>query len=272
MLSTPSHQQQEAILELTKASKMVVEGVGRVHPAFLDLSLQVYPGERLGIFAVNGYEAKTLAACLSGVEALDKGQLEQRGAVSWPLGTNDALSAKLSGYANVRFTAELYSKPGCILDDIDLIQGLTGVGDDVFHQPIGDWPGQLRDALKLAIPLAFDFDVIIVGKIGSGWNHRSELPLSARIRQSFERCIDGRTLLISASGQSDLAVDYCDEGLAFVNGGLAYRGDPEVCRLLVREESKRQKMLRRERVESRRADLLAADSEDDETSDQGADI
>jgi len=51
MLSTPPSQQQEAILELTNASKMVVEGVGRRYPAFLDLSLKVYPGERLGILA-----------------------------------------------------------------------------------------------------------------------------------------------------------------------------------------------------------------------------
>jgi ABC-type polysaccharide/polyol phosphate transport system ATPase subunit len=153
-----------------------------------------------------------------------------------------------------------------------LIQELTGLTDEVFHQPIGAWSSQLRDSLKLAVSLAFEFDVMAVGKISSGWNHRSVLPLPARIRQCFEQRIDGSTLLISANGQSDLALDYCDEGLAIVGGGLAYRGDPEVCLQLVREESKRQKTLRRERVEKRSADLLAAELEDGDDADQASSI
>lgn len=270
MLSTSPAQQQEAILELTEATKMIVEGVNRIYPAFLDLTLQVYPGERLGIFGVNSYEARALVACLSGVETLDKGQLEQRGSVSWPLGSNDAFSAKLTGYVNARFAAEVYSKPGCVADDVGLIQDLSGVDDELFHQPLGDWPGPMRDALKLAVSLAFDFDVITVGRISSGWNHRSVLPLSVRLRDCFERRIEGRTLLISANGQTDLALDYCDEGLAIVNGALAYRGDPEVCLQLVKEEARQQRMQRRERVDKRKAKLVAADATDPDATDPDA--
>jgi len=264
MLSTPRNQQQEAILELTKASKSVVEGINEVYPAFKDLTLQVFPGERLGIFGVNSYEAKTLVACLSGVEPLDRGRLEHRGSVSWPLGSNNAFSAKLTGYVNARFATEVYSKPGCIDEDMRLIQELTGVDDDTLHQPLGDWPGSLRDALKFAVSLAFDFDVITVGRISSGWNHRSVLPLSARIRDCFEQRINGRTLLVSANGQNDLALDYCDEGLAIVNGEFVYRGDPDVCLQLVKEESKRQRSLRRERVDNRKAKVIGADASDDD--------
>jgi ABC-type polysaccharide/polyol phosphate transport system ATPase subunit len=263
MLSTSRNQQQEAILELTKASKVIVEGINQTYQAFQDLSLQIFPGERLGIFGVNGYEAKTLLACLSGVEPLDRGRLEQRGSVSWPLGSNDAFSAKLTGYVNARFAAEVYSKPGCIDEDMRLIQKLTGVDDDTLHQPLGDWPSSLRDALKLAVSLAFDFDVITVGRISSGWDHRCVLPLSTRIRDCFERRIDGRTLLVSANGQSNLALDYCDEGLAIVNGELAYRGDPDICLQLVREESKRQRSLRRERVDKRKAKAMGVDTSED---------
>jgi ABC-type polysaccharide/polyol phosphate transport system ATPase subunit len=272
MLSTPPSQQQEAILELTNASKMVVEGVGRRYPAFLDLSLKVYPGDRLGIFGVNAYEARTLVACLSGVEPLDQGQLEQRGSVSWPLGENDAFSGKLSGYANTRFAVEVYSTSGRIVEDLRLIQDLAGVDDDVFHSPLGDWPGQLKDALKLALPLPFDFDVVAVGEIGSGWDHRDSLPESAFIRKYFERWIDGSTLLIAANGQSDLALDYCDVGLAIVNARVIYRGDPEVCLQLVREERARQRLQRREQVDKRKAKLEVVKLEEDSDSEDAGDF
>ncbi|MFM7548115.1 MAG: hypothetical protein ACKO8I_04425 [Cyanobacteriota bacterium] len=272
MLSTPPAPQQEAILELINASKMFVEGVGRSYPAFLNLSLQVYPGERLAVFGVNPCESRTLLACLSGVEALDQGLLEQRGSVSWPLGSNDALSSKLSGYVNTRFAAEVYSCSGRIDEDVKLIQELTGVDDEVFYRPLGDWPGQLKDALKLALPLAFQFDVVAVGKIGSGWDHRDALPHSMLIRKHFERLIDGRTLLISAQGQSSLALDYCDQGLAIVNGELAYRGDPEVCLQLVREERKRQRLQRREHLDMRKAQLGLSGLEGDSYSEDDGDV
>lgn len=270
MPSPPPRQDLEPILALRDASRLVVEGVNHSYPAFRRLSLAVYPGERLGVFGVNGTEARTLVGCLSGVEPLDSGTLEQQGSVSWPLGTNDAFSGKLSGYVNARFAAEVYSNPGQIEEDLKLIQELAAVPDEVYHEPLGDWPSALKDSLKLAVSLAFDFDVITVGRI-SGWNHRHLHPHSVKIRECFERRIDGRTLLIAANGQNRLALDYCDEGLVLFNGDIIYRGDPKVCLELMKEETRRQKQLRRERVNQRIAELTgdaAADEDDDEADGQ----
>lgn len=274
-LSPP--QDLEPILALRDASKQVVEGVNHTYPAFRNLSLEVYPGERLGVFGVNGTEARTLVSCLSGVEPLDAGRLEQRGSVSWPVGTNDAFSGKLSGYINARFAAEVYSNPGQIDADLQVIQELADVPDQLFHQPLGDWPAAKKDALKLAVSLAFDFDVITVGRLG-GWDHRAVHPRAVQLRECFEKRIDGRTLVICANGQNAFALDYCDEGLAVVGGELVYRGDPEVCLELVKEESRRLKQERRQRVNKRigalvgRADEDADELDDDDASlDPGAD-
>jgi lipoate-protein ligase A len=64
------------------------------------------------------------------------------------------------------------------------------------------------------------------------------------------------------NGQSQLALDYCHEGLVLVGGSLIYRGDPEVCLELVKEESKIQKQKRRTRVNARIASLLEAAQQD----------
>jgi capsular polysaccharide transport system ATP-binding protein len=271
ILIAPMHtrslmQQPEAVLEMRGASKWVVEGVNHSYRAFSDLSLEVFAGERIGIFAANGFEAKALLACLSGVEPLDAGTVEHNASVSWPLGTNDAFLGKLSGYVNARFAAEVYSQPGQIDEDIRLIRELAGVDESMFHEPLADWPSALRDSLKLAVSLAFEFDVVMVGRIG-GWNHRAIHPHSVRIRQCFEQRIEGRTLIVCGNGQTDLAIDYCEEGLALVDGKILYRGDPEVCMEMVKEESKRQKERRRERVGKRVAKLVGSDELDDSESD-----
>jgi ABC-type polysaccharide/polyol phosphate transport system ATPase subunit len=158
-----------------------------------------------------------LVACLSGVEPLDSGQLEQYSSVSWPLGSNDAFSSKLSGYVNARFAADIYGSGARIEDDMRLIRELAGVDDELFHKPLGSWPSQAKDALKLAVSLAFEFDVTMVGRVGN-WDHRAIHPRAVRLRRLFEERIAGRTLVMSGNGQQNLALDYCDEGLALVAG------------------------------------------------------
>ena len=257
-------QQPVPILELHNASKNVVEGASQSYPAFRNLSLQIFPGDRLAIFAVNGPESRALVACLSGVESLDSGRLVQEGSVSWPLGTNEAFSNKLSAYVNARFAAEVYSLPGEMDSNLRLIRELSGLTDKLIHKPLSDLPTAMKDALKLAVSMVFDFDVLAVSRL-KGWNHRSIDPQSVRIRECFEKRIEGRTLVMSANGQNKLALDYCEEGLALVKGQLVYRGDPEICLQLVKEESKRLKEERRESLRRRLAAIIAArdDSSDD---------
>lgn len=255
-----------AVIEMRRASKRLPAGVNEVKKAFTDVSLAVNHGHRLGLFSVNNYEAQTLLDCLAGVEKPDKGEVLHHASVSWPVGTNQAFAKQLSGYANARFAAEVYSQPGRIEADLQLIQELTGADDATFHEPMAAWPGQLKKALELAVSLAFEFDVMAVGKI-SNWDHQAIHPQSVRIRELFEQRIDGRTLVIAAPGQNKLALEFCDEGLAIVEGRLLYRGDPEICLELVREETQRFKHERRQRVKNRVARLLDEDGDDDEQDD-----
>jgi capsular polysaccharide transport system ATP-binding protein len=260
-LTTPA-----TVIEVRRASKRLPAGVNEVKKAFTDLSLSVNHGHRLGLFSVNSYEAQTLLECLAGVDKPDKGEVLHHGSVSWPVGTNQAFHKQLSGYANARFAAEVYSQPGRIEADLQLIQELTGADDATFHEPMGAWPSQLKKALELAVSLAFQFDVMAVGKI-SNWDHQAIHPQSVRIRQLFEQRIEGRTLVMAAPGQNKFALDFCDEGLAIVEGRLLYRGDPEICLELVKEENQRLKYERRQRVNNRVARLLEEEAADDDRSD-----
>jgi ABC-type polysaccharide/polyol phosphate transport system ATPase subunit len=137
------------------------------------------------------------------------------------------------------------------------------VPDEIFHRPLSVWPGHSKEALKLAVSLAFEFDVIMVGRI-SNWDHRGVHPRAVRTRRLFEERISGRTLVMCGNGQSQFALDYCDEGLVLVGGSMIYRGDPEVCLELVKEESKIQKQKRRARVNARIATLLEAEQQDED--------
>ncbi len=251
------------VIEAKQASKFLKGGVNEVKLAFSDLTFSVKHGHRLGLFSVNSYESKTLLDCFAGVEQPDIGRILHHGSVSWPVGSNKTFHNKLSGYTNSRFAAEIYSKPGCIEEDLHLIQEITGVNDTIFHEPLESWDGSSRKALKLAVSLAFEFDVIAVGKIGM-WDHREIHPESIRIRKLFEHRIEGRTLVIAAPGQNKFALDYCDHGMAIIEGRLAYQGDPEICLEMIKEETQRIKHEFQEQYNARLAQLLKGE-EDSET-------
>ncbi|MFO8238275.1 MAG: hypothetical protein R6U00_08530, partial [Prochlorococcaceae cyanobacterium] len=258
------------VIEVRRASKRLPAGVNEVKQAFTDITLEVTHGHRLGLFSVNNYEAHTLLECLAGVEKPDKGEVLHHGSVSWPVGTNQAFHKQLSGYANARFAAEVYSRPGRIDADLQLIQELTGADNATFHEPMAAWQSQMKKALELAVSLAFEFDVLAVGKI-SNWDHQALHPRSVRIRELFEQRIDGRTMVMAAPGQNKLALEFCDEGLAIVEGRLLYRGDPEICLELVKEENDRLRYERRQRVKARVGRLLEEDGDDETRDDETRD-
>lgn len=258
------------IVKLHLVSKVLQLNVSQSRTVFSDLSLAINRGDRLAIFSVDPEDAASLVQCISGVELPDRGSVEHYGSSSWPIGTNQAFSGRLSGYANARFAAEIYSQPGCIETDLRLIQELTQVEDVVFHQPLSTWSGAMRESLRLAVSLAFDFDIISVAKI-SNWDFRSVHPHAMRIREIFEQRIDGRTLVMAAPGQNKLALEYCDEGVVLLDGSLTYRGDPEVCLELVKEVGKQRKLERRAQMKAHAQELLRQSqfSADEESDDEG---
>lgn len=244
---SPGSPRDTLVIEALQASKLLPHGVTSVRKAFVDLNLEIHHGQRIALFSGNAYESRTLLDCLSGIETPDEGSVVHHGSVSWPVGTNEAFDKKLSGSMNARFAAEIYSQPGRIDEDLELIQQLADVDDRTFHEPLAAWKNSARKSLELAVSLAFEFDVILVNKI-SNWNHRSSNPRAVRFREVFEQRIEGRTLLVAAPGQHELALDYCDEGLVIFDGRLAYRGDAEVCLEIVREEAQRLKTVRQQLV------------------------
>jgi ABC-type multidrug transport system ATPase subunit len=60
---------------------------------------------------------------------------------------------------------------------------------------------------------------------------------------------------MAAPGQQKLALDYCDMGLAIVDGRLVYQGDPEICLELIKEEKQRTKDELRDEYNARLARL-----------------
>jgi ABC-type polysaccharide/polyol phosphate transport system ATPase subunit len=228
---------------------------------FSGISLSLQPGDRLAVFSTARADAAALVDCISGVQPLDAGTLVHNASVSWPLGSDDTFNRNLSGYLNALFAAEVYSPLGYVAENLQLIQELTGVEEDTFHLPLSAWSSAQRELLKLAVGLAFDFDVAVVGRVNHAWDHRSLYPLAVRIREVFERRIQDRAMVVLGYEQEALAMDYCNRAILLQNGAIIHEGTPQDCSQLALETILQMKTDRRQRVRNRAARLLAAASE-----------
>ena len=248
------------LAELCRASKKVSQSPTSTITAFQNISFRVNSGDRIGVFSVGNIESIAFVNCLAGVTPLDAGKLIHNCSVSWPLGTNESLDAKLSGYANALFAADLYSIAGNQVQDLALIQELTGLDAHKFHQPVSTYKGLDKDRLRLAISLAFPFDLYTVGKIG-GWSLKDKGIVARRIRRFLNQRLSQSTLVMTAAGQPGLVLRYCEEGVVIMNQSIVYRGDPEVCMEMIKD---RRRSLRDERQNLLKddEDLLAEDDQE----------
>lgn len=228
---------------------------------FSGISLSLQPGDRLAVFSTARADAAALVDCISGVQPLDAGTLVHNASVSWPLGSDDTFNRNLSGYLNALFAAEVYSPLGYVAENLQLIQELTGVDEDTFHLPLSAWSSAQRELLKLAVGLAFDFDVAVVGRVNHAWDHRSLYPLAVRLREVFERRIQDRAMVVLGYEQEALAMDYCNRAILLQNGVVIHEGTPQDCSQLALETILQMKSDRRQRVRNRAARLLAAANE-----------
>lgn len=232
--SDPIDQSRKPVLELKQATKSypgAANAVAADEPTLLldDVSLKVYPGDRIGVFSARNMESIALINCLAGIASLDQGELIHHASVSWPVGANEALDHKLSGYANARFAVEIYEKPENHQVKIELIRELAELSNDQFHSAIASYSAKQLQTYRLALSLAFDFDCYLIGRVGDDWKQKGERRKPAPIFAYMRQRLEGKTLLISSAKQAILALRYCTSGIALIDGKIAHCGEPRDC-------------------------------------------
>jgi capsular polysaccharide transport system ATP-binding protein len=255
------------LIELSNAFKVDSSQVNMAagdEPRLLldNVSLSVYKGDRIGVFTPNAAESTALINCLAGVSSLDKGELLHHANISWPLGANEALDAKLSGFANASFAAEIYERPENVLDKIELIQELAELDDSQYHSPLVSYSGKQKQSFRLALSLAFDFDCYLIGRVGDWRRKVGERRTPAPAFRYMKEKLDGKTLVISSANQVILAMRYCTTGITLIDGKIVHRGDPADCLELVKDYRRAQMQRQMDAISSPDVDELSSPIDD----------
>jgi len=171
------------------AGKQSREGAEVLH----DVSLEVYPGQSLGIIGENGAGKSTLLKVLTGVISPSRGSVEVNTRVAALLELGAGFQPEFSGIDNVRMTAALLGMSARELDrKLDDILAFADIGEYV-HEPVKHYSSGMVVRLGFAVVSASDPELLITDEVLAVGDESFQKKCIRWIESFLER---GNTLLM----------------------------------------------------------------------------
>lgn len=181
------------------------------------LTMDILPGQRLGLLGRNGAGKSTLLRMLGKVELPTSGSVRYSMRVSWPLGFTGAFQGSLSGFDNIRFISRIYRYDYQRL--VRFIDEFSELGEHLY-KPVKNYSAGMRARLAFALSIAIDFDCYLIDEVILVGDHR----FHERCRSHLFDQKAGRTLII-ASHDSGLLTEVCDSALVLGGGKAVFHTD-----------------------------------------------
>jgi lipopolysaccharide transport system ATP-binding protein len=201
-------------------------GLGTHHePVWVlrDISLDIAPGQAVGIVGVNGAGKSTLLKIIAGTTRPSGGTVETRGPVSALLELGMGFHPEFTGRRNCHVSGQLHGFRAREMDAlIPEIEAFAQIGD-YFDQPVRTYSSGMQIRLAFALATARRPDILIVDEALSVGDVYFQHKSFDRIRQ-FKQA--GTTLLFVSHDRSAIQ-SLCDRAVLLDDGVVARDGDPE---------------------------------------------
>jgi len=199
------------------AGRQSGEGAEVLH----DISLEVLPGQSLGIIGENGAGKSTLLKVLTGVISPSRGEVEVNARVAALLELGAGFQPEFSGIDNVRMKAALLGMSARELDrKLDDILAFADIGDYVY-EPVKHYSSGMVVRLGFAVVSASDPELLITDEVLAVGDESFQKKCIRWIESFLER---GNTLLM-VSHSMYLVQKLCQRALWLQQGRSREFGD-----------------------------------------------
>lgn len=190
--------------------------------AVKDVSLQVYPGQMLGLIGRNGSGKSTLLKIIAGVYKPSAGRVSVAGRIAPLIELGAGFHTELTGRENILVNGLLmgYSKAQ-MLEREQRIIDFADIGDFI-DSPVKQYSSGMYTRLAFAIATEVDPEILIIDEILSVGDAGFQQKSFARI-QDFRQA--GKTILF-VSHSMPMVTTYCDRVVLLDAGSVVADGEP----------------------------------------------
>lgn len=199
------------MIRLDNVSKDYATRQGKVR-VLNEVSIQISPGEKLGILGRNGAGKSTLVRIIGGSERPSTGRIERGMTVSWPLAFGGGFQGTLTGRDNLRFICRVYGVDYRAL--LEQVEDFAELGR-YMREPVKTYSAGMRARLAFAISMAIEFDCYLIDEVIAVGDERFIRKCQEEL---FERKAAKGKILVSH--QPDYLRRYCDRGALLDRGHL----------------------------------------------------
>ena len=195
----------------------------REHRALDGISLDIPPGQSLGIVGRNGAGKSTLLKILAGVIDPTAGSVSIAGKISAILELGIGIQPEFSGRESIIFSGlclgltrhEIEER----FDDIVEFSGLA----DVLDRPVRTYSTGMQARLSFSVAASVDAEIMIVDEALSVGDARFQLKCFNRFEELRRK---GTTILLVSHNMSTV-IGYCDRAILIEQGKLVEDGKPQ---------------------------------------------
>lgn len=161
----------------------------------------------VGLIGGNGAGKSTLLRIIAGIDQPNRGRVERRCSVSWPMGFGGGLQGSLTGRQNAKFVCRVHGHQDDISDRLAFIQDFAQIGE-AFDEPVKTYSSGMKSRLQFALSMAFDFDVYISDEVTAA----GDAAFRNKAATAFKQMANRAGLIMVAHSEGTLK-QFCSAGV-----------------------------------------------------------
>jgi capsular polysaccharide transport system ATP-binding protein len=171
------------------------------------VSFTIPPKVNVGLIGRNGAGKSTLLSLIGGIDRPDRGFVERRCRVSWPMGFGGGVHGSLTGRQNAKFVCRIHGHEEDLKERIAFVEDFAELGD-FFDEPVNTYSSGMKSRLQFGLSLAFDFDIYITDETFSA----GDAAFQKKAKQAFNDLAERAGLIMVAHNEGMLR-QFCTAGI-----------------------------------------------------------
>lgn len=191
--------------------------------ALREITLDIHPGEIVGLVGRNGAGKTTLLKTLANIVGPDRGRLWVRGTVGCLLSFGVGFNANLSGRENIYLNGSILGlSRRKITERLDHIIEFSDLGRFI-DAPVRTYSAGMKGRLGFSIAVHIDPDVLLLDEVLSV----GDAAFRAKAGSILDRFRREHKTVVIASHSMDLICAECTRAIWLEEGKIVMEGDPQ---------------------------------------------